>query len=269
MELIETFEYTFIQRAMLAGSIIAITCALLGVFLVLKKMSLIGDGLSHVSFGAIAFGLSLGLYPYYVAIPLVVISSLLILTLIDRAKVYADTAIGIVSAIGIASGVILASVSNGFNVDLFSYLFGSILAISSFEVYLSIALSALVIIILILFYRDLFAITYDEEYASTQGIKVQRVNKLLVILTAITVILSVKIVGVMLVSALLILPAVSALQITKRFHEVLLFSAFISFICVFFGIIFSFLIDIPTGATIVMLNAISLIIFLISKKLVN
>ena len=134
-------NYAFIQKAYLAGTFIAVLCAMLGLFLVLRKLSLIGDGLSHVSFGAIALGLFFGIYPIYAAIPVVLIGSYVILRLTERARIYGDAAIGIVSSIGIAGGVILASVSKGFNVDLFSYLFGNILAISNQEVYLSLGLS--------------------------------------------------------------------------------------------------------------------------------
>jgi len=125
IEILNLLQYSFIQKAFLAGSFIAITCSILGLFLVLRKMSLIGDGLSHVSFGAIALGLYLGIYPFYIAVPLVMIASILILKISEKAKVYGDAAIGIVSAVGISSGIILASLSNGFNVDLFGFLFGN------------------------------------------------------------------------------------------------------------------------------------------------
>src|SRR5512139_1997720 len=159
MGFLDYLSYTFVQRAYLAGSFIAALCAMLGLFLVLRKLSLIGDGLSHVSFGAIALGLFLGLYPFYVAIPLVLAASFFILKLTEKAKMYGDAAIGIVSSLSIAGGVILASMSKGFNVDLFSYLFGNILSISEQEVYLSLVLSLAVLMIIILLYHDLFSAT--------------------------------------------------------------------------------------------------------------
>lgn len=255
MELINFLQYAFIQKAFLAGSFVAVTCAALGMFLVLRKMSLIGDGLSHVSFGAIAFGLFLGVYPFYVAIPLVMLGSLLILKISEKSKVYGDAAIGIVSAIGIAGGVMLASLSKGFNVDLFSYLFGNILAISTTEVIMSVVLSFLVLAVIYIFYWDLFSATFDEEYAKTTGIKTNRINIILTLLTAITVVLSVKMVGVMLVSALLILPAVTALQISKGFKTAIFAAAIFSLVSVIIGITLSFFLDLPTGATIVLVNA--------------
>ena len=267
MDILNFLQYSFIQKAFFAGSFIAIVCSTLGIFLVLRKMSLIGDGLSHVSFGAIALGLFLGIFPFYVAIPVVMIASILILKISEKAKIYGDAAIGIVSAIGIAGGVILASISNGFNVDLFSYLFGNILAISNTEVILSIILSLVVLLVIYLFYWDLFSATFDEEYAKTTGIKTNFINIILTLLTAITVVLSVKMVGVMLVSALLILPAVTALQLAKGFKMAMIIGGVVSFISVLLGITFSFLFDLPTGATIVMVSALFFTLSFVYKKL--
>jgi len=267
IDIIQILQYSFIQKAFISGSFVAITCSSLGLFLVLRKMSLIGDGLSHVSFGAIALGLFFGLYPLYVAIPVVILSSILILKISEKARIYGDAAIGIVSAVGIASGIILASVSRGFNVDLFSYLFGNILAISNNEAILSIILSLIVLLVIYFFYWDLFSATFDEEYAKTTGIKTNFINTLLTILTAITVVLSIKIVGIMLVSALLILPAVTALQISKKFKTTLFLGGIISLISVILGITVSYILDLPPGATIVMLNAIFFALALTYKKI--
>ncbi|NCO88568.1 ABC transporter [Candidatus Roizmanbacteria bacterium CG2_30_33_16] len=266
MEIFNILSYSFIQRAFIAGSFVAVTCSVLGLFLVLRKMSLIGDGLSHVSFGAIALGLFFGIYPFYVAIPIVMLASLLILKISEKAKVYGDAAIGIVSVIGIASGVILASVSKGFNVDLFSYLFGNILAISMIEVVLSVLLSVIVLTVVYFFYWDLFSITYDEEYAKVIGIKPTIINNVLTLLTAVTVVLSVKMVGIMLVSALLILPVVTALQFGNSFNKTLIVGSIVSLFSVLLGICFSFFLDIPTGATIVMANALFFCLALLYKK---
>ncbi|MHB8903671.1 MAG: metal ABC transporter permease [Patescibacteria group bacterium] len=267
MEIINFLQYSFIQKAFFAGSFVAIICSALGLFLVLRKMSLIGDGLAHVSFGAIALGLFFGIYPYYIAIPLVMIASVVILKISEKAKIYGDAAIGIVSAIGIAGGVILVSVSKGFNVDLFSYLFGNILAISNGELILLVLLSLIVLTTIYFFYWDLFSATFDEEYAKTTGIKINFINTLLTVLTSLCVVLSIKIVGIMLVSALLILPSVTALQIAKGFKSVMFIGAIISVISVFLGITFSFFLDIPTGATIVMINVIFFGLALLVKKL--
>lgn len=254
MEFIEFLNYGFVQRAIIAGLFIAVLCSTLGMFLVLRRLSLIGDGLAHVTFGSVAVGLLLKIYPVYASIPIVLLSGYGIMKLMEKARVYGDAAIGIVSAAGIAAGVLIASVAGGFNVDLFSYLFGNILAISKEEVILSAALSVVVIAIIMLFYHELLSVTFDEDMAKVSGIKTKTVNTILILLTAITVVLAMRLVGIMLVSALLILPAVSAFQVAKSFKSAIAFSCFFSVLSVLAGIFVSFLWNLPTGATIVMLN---------------
>jgi zinc transport system permease protein len=255
MNLLHFLTYGFIQRAYVAGSFVAALCAMLGLFLVLRKLSLIGDGLSHVSFGAIALGLFFGVYPFYVAVPVTLIASWFILRLTRKARIYGDAAIGIVSAVGVAAGVTLASLSRGFNVDLFSYLFGNILTISRPELYLSLGLSLVVLVVIVLFYNDLFSVTFDEEYARISGIRTERINVLLTSLTAITVVLAVKVVGIMLVSALLILPAATALQIARGFRGAMLLSVLFAVVSVLAGTTVSFFLNLPAGATIVLCSA--------------
>lgn len=267
METMEFFGYGFIQRALIAGSFIALVCSLLGVQLVLRRLSLIGDGLSHVTFGGVALGIVLGVYPIYIAIPLVIICSLGILQLIDRAKIYGDAAIGIVSSIGIAAGILLASIAGGFNIDLFSFLFGNILAISKTEVIISMTLSAVVLGVILIYYYEIFSITFDEEFARTSGINTKRINSILVILTAVTVVLAMKVVGIMLTSALLILPAVSAFQVAKGFKNSLLISSIIAVLSVTSGIFISFIINLPTGACIVSINFFCLCGIFLYKKI--
>lgn len=269
MTQIHFLHYTFIQRAYLAGSLIAVLCAMLGMFLVLRKLSLIGDGLSHVSFGAIALGLFFGFYPFSVAMPIVLIASYFILKLTEKTKMYGDAAIGIVSSLGIAIGVILASLSKGFNVDLFSYLFGNILAISKQEVYLSLVLSMAVLVVIILFYNDLFSATFDGDYARITGVRTERINLIITFLTAVSVVLAIKVVGIMLVSALLILPAVTALQIAKGFKGAMLISVLVAVISVLAGITVSFFLDLPAGATIVLCNVVFFSITLVYKNFVR
>jgi len=258
--------YAFIQRAYIAGSFIAVVCAVLGLFLVLRKLSLIGDGLSHVGFGAIALGLFLGIYPVYVAIPVVMAASYFILKLTEKARMYGDAAVGIVSSFGIASGVILAGLSRGFNADLFSYLFGNILAIGAQEVYLSLGLSLAVLAVVVLLYNDLFSATFDEEYARITGVKTERINLTLTLLTAVAVVLAVRVAGIMLVSALLVLPAVTALQIAGGFKGAMLISVCAAVVSVVTGITLSFFLDLPAGATIVMVNVAVFVFALGIKK---
>jgi zinc transport system permease protein len=254
MDFLSVLQFAFVQRAFLGGCVIAVLCAVLGLFLVLRKMSLIGDGLSHVSFGAVALGLLANMSPLYVALPLVVLASFVILKLTEKARLYGDAAIGIVSAIGIAGGVILASVSRGFNVDLFSYLFGNILSIGDEELALAVALSAVVLVVVAVFYNDLLAVTFDEDYARVSGIKTTRVNMLLMALTAVTVVLAIRVVGIMLISALLILPAATALQLARGFKGALLISALTAVTAVIAGICVSIVLDLPAGGAIVAVN---------------
>lgn len=269
MDILDFIQYSFIQKAFIAGSFIAITCAVLGLFLVLRKMSLIGDGLSHVSFGAIALGLFAGLYPFAVAVPIVMIGAWLMLMVSEKTRMYGDAAIGIISAIGIAGGVILASVSSGFNIDLFSYLFGNILAVSTTEVIMAICLSIIVLIVVRFFYWDLCCATFDEDYAKTAGIKTHMLSMILAFLTAIIVILSIKVVGVMLVSALLILPAVTALQIAKDLTTALRASIIYALSAVMIGITVSFFADLPTGATIIMTASFFFVLTILYKKILQ
>lgn len=250
----EILQFEFIQRAIVTGAFVAILCSVLGLFLVLRRLSLIGDGLAHVSFGAIALGLFFGVYPVYLAIPLVALGSLLILRLTQKAKIYGDAAIGIVSSASLAGGVILASVAGGFNVDLFSYLFGNILAISNIEMIFSIGLSLIVLILIYFFYFELLSISFNEDLARANGIKTSRINAMLVILTAVTVVLSVRVVGVLLVSSFLILPAVTALQIASSFKQALVFSSLSAVFSLLLGVLLSFALNLPTGATVVMAN---------------
>ncbi len=253
-QIFEALQYSFIQRAIIAGSFMALGCSFLGIFLVLRRFSLIGDGLAHVSFASIAIALLLHAQPVIISIPLVGLASLAILKLNEKTKVYGDAAIGLVSSFGIALGVIIASTSGGYNVDLFSYLFGNILSVSTFEVWITAALSLLVMLIVILFYHDLFSITFDEDYAQVSGIKVRLINRILILLTSAIVVLGIKIVGTMLVSSLIILPAISALQLVRSFRSTIILAAIFAFLSVSIGIFLSYIFNLPSGATIVMVN---------------
>ncbi len=250
----EMLQFTFMQRALISGICIALSSAGLGVFLVLRRFSMIGEGLAHTGFAAVAVGLLLGVSPMLAAIPILLLMSLWILKLGEKTTMYGETAIGLVSSLSLAVGVLLASVSQGFNVDLFSYLFGSILAISRLEVRLSILLSVVVLAALIYFYHDLFAITYDEDFARVSGVKTKWINKLLIMMTALTVVLGIRVVGTLLISSLIIFPAVTALQISGGFRSTIVIACISAVISVITGILLSFLLNLPTGAAIVMVN---------------
>ena len=265
----EAFEFSFMQRALLVGTLIAISSSLLGVFLVLKKFSMIGDGLAHVSFATVAIALLLGASPMLVSIPIVVISSIFIMELNEKAGIHGDAAIGLVSSFSVALGVLISSVAGGFNVDLFSYLFGSILAIQESDMYLSIILAIGVISLIIFFYNDLFAVTHDESFASVIGIKTKRMNYLIATLTSITIVLGIRVVGTMLISSMIVFPTVTALQISKSFKSTMIISAFVSILAVFTGVIGSYIFNFPSGASIVMVNAILFVVFLTLKKIIR
>ena len=261
----EIFKQDFMIKALITGIFIAISCSLLGVFLVLKNMSLIGDGLAHVSFAAIAIGLLVSDKPIIISISIVIVASFLVLLLKKKTKIDADATIGLLSSFSIAVGVIIASVAKGFNIDLFSYLFGSILFISPSEMILSGLLAIILIVLVLLFYNDLFSITFDENFAKISGIKVRRINYLLSVLISVTIVLGIRIVGTMLISSLIVFPSVSALQISKGFKRTLMFSVLFSMIAVVLGIIFSYILNVPTGALIVIVNAIIFLITLIIR----
>lgn len=268
-DFIEALQYGFMLRALTAGSLIAISCAILGVFLVLRSYSLIGEGLSHFAFGTIGLGLLLNVYPLTVTIPLVIVASFWILHLVDKTNIYADAAIGLVSAIGIAIGITLSSKGGGFNVDLFSYLFGDILAVNLLETFIAIGVSTVVIVLISLFYQELFAITFDEEYAQVCGLKTHALNHLLIILTAVTVVLGIKVVGTMLVSSLIIFPAVTALQLGHGFKQVIITAAVVGLISVLAGIVNAFIFDLPAGASIVLINFVLFLLSYLLKMLVK
>ncbi|KAF0182498.1 MAG: zinc transport system permease protein [Nitrospirae bacterium] len=254
VELSDLLSYGFMQRALIAGSLIACACSVLGLFLVLRRLSLIGDGLSHVAFGSVALSMLLQAHTLLVTIPVVLLASAGIFRLTKKTHLYGDAAIGIISSCGIAGGVLIASMAGGFNIDLFSYLFGNILAVSGPEVVISCILCGIVLGTVALFLRDLFAITFDEETARTSGVRTESITTLLVLLTGLTVVLAMKVVGIMLISALLIVPAAAALQVARSFQSSILLSALFGVLSVITGIVLSFFLNLPAGATIVIVN---------------
>jgi zinc transport system permease protein len=270
MGLGDILNYEFVQRAILAGMLIAAVSSILGVFLVLRRFSLIGDGLAHVTFGSVAVVMLIGVSPMYItlaALPLVMLSSLAILKLTRSRLIQSDAAIGIVSSIGIATGIILVSLSNGYNVDLFSYLFGNILTVTQTELILSFIVFLTVVATVIIFYNDLFAITFDEELARTMGVKTNRINLILFLLTAVAAVLAMKVAGIMLVSAMLILPPLIALQLSLNFKMTIIAAVFFSILSVICGIITAFLLNLPAGGTIVLFNIAFLFLIFGAKKI--
>jgi len=272
MELSSILNYEFVQRAFLGGILIAAIASILGVFLVLRRFSLIGDGLSHVTFGSVAVVMLLGVSPTYItlaALPLVMLSSLAILKLTQSKRIQGDAAIGIVSSIGIAAGIILASLSGGYNLDLFSYLFGNILTVTHTEILLSLIVFFTVVVTIVLFYDDLLALTFDEELALTMGVKTKRINMILFLLTAVAAVLAMKVAGIMLVSAMLIIPPLTALQLSLGFRMTMIASVLFSILSVIFGLILAFVLNLPAGGTIVLLNIFFLLLVFGVKRIMS
>ncbi|MDF2821679.1 MAG: transporter [Clostridiales bacterium] len=255
------FSQGFIIRALVVGIMVSLCASLLGATLVLKRYSMIGDGLSHVGFGALTVAMVFNLAPLQVSIPIVVLAAFLLLRLSESSKIKGDSAIALISSTALAFGVIVTSLSGGMNVDVSDYMFGSIFAISKNDVYLSVALSIAVIILYVLFYNKIFAITFDENYAKATGTNVGLYKMLLAFLTAITIVVGMRIMGTLLISSLTVFPALTAMRLSKNFKSVIITSSLVSVVCFFVGIIASFNFDLPAGASIVMANLGAFIVF--------
>lgn len=253
------------QRALWSGLLISVACAILGIFLILRRDAMIGHGLAHMTFGGVALGLFFNVLPVVTALVVAIFSALGILKLREKAGVYEDTAIAIFSSIGMAAGIILASLAGSFNVHLMSYLFGNILAISSLELWTSVALTISLLITITLFYRELMFITFDPESAKASGIKTDRLEGLFIVLTAVTVVLGMKIVGLLLVTALLVIPSAAALQTAKSFGQTLLFSILVAALSVFLGLISAFYWDLPASGSIILLSSLFFLGFFIAR----
>lgn len=259
--LMEMFSYSFITRAFLVGIPVALCAALLGVSLVLKRYSMIGDGLSHVGFGALAIAAALNLAPLEVAIPVVVIAAFLLLRLSENSKIKGDAAIAIISSSALAIGVIVATLNKGMNTDINSYLFGSILATTEQDAVLSLVLSAIVIVLFVFFYHKIFAVTFDESFARATGTRANVYNMIIALLTALTIVIGMRIMGTLLISSLIIFPALTSMRLCKTFRSVILCSAVLSVICFVVGMSASFLYETPTGASIVAANIAAFLLF--------
>jgi zinc transport system permease protein len=264
--MIEILSYTFMQKAFISGIVIAVACSLLGMFLVLRKFSLVGDGIAHISFGGVTAGLLFNITPFVGALLFGLIGSLGILKLKEKSHLQGDTAIGIVSHASLGVGIFIVSIASGFNVDILSYLFGSILSIRTTELALSVFLALAVIIFILIYHKDLFYISFDEESAKVSGVSVNFLNSMLIVLTAITIVCSMNVVGLMLASSLIILPSASALQIKTSFKKTLIYSVFISVLSVVSGLVIAYYHDLAVSGTIVLINAFIFLSFLVYNK---
>lgn len=270
--LISYFSHSFVRYALIAGVLIALCAALLGVTLVLKRYSMIGDGLSHVAFGAIAVATVLGAAPMTVALPITIVAAVILLGINSNKKIKGDAAIAMISVGALALGYLLLNIfsaSSNVSGDVCTTLFGStsILTLSKTDVILCLALTAVVILVFVLFYHKIFAVTFDENFASATGTNTKAINTLIAVITAVVIVLAMNLVGALLISALIIFPALSAMRIFKSFFSVIISSAIISVTCAVIGIFIAILYGTPVGSTIVAADIAAFIICMLIGKI--
>jgi len=266
--MLEMFSYDFMIRAIVVGVLVSLCAALLGVILVLKRYSMIGDGLSHVGFGALAVAAAANVAPLYIAIPIVLISAFCLLRISENSRINGDAAIAVISSTALAIGVIIASVS-GLNTDLNSYLFGSILATSNVDAVMCVVLAVVVISLFVIFYNKIFAVTFDETFSKATGVHPSLYNLIIAILTALTIVIGMRIMGTLLISALIIFPALTSMRLCKSFKSVIIVSGILSVVCFFVGITISYYFDLPAGPSVVIVNCFTLILFSLLSKIKN
>lgn len=250
----EMFSFPFMIRALCAGSLIALCASLVGVCLVLKRFSMIGDGLSHVGFSALAVASVCSLAPLAIAIPVVILAAYLLLRLGNGKLLKGDAAIAIVSVSALAIGVMILSLTTGMTTDVNNYMFGSILSMSGVDAAVGIIASVCIIVLFVLIYNRMFAVTYDESFFVACGTSADRYRVILSMMTAVVVVIGLKLVGAMLISGLLIFPGVSAMKVARSFRGVTFAAGIISVVCFVSGMIISFAFAIPSGASVILTN---------------
>ncbi len=253
------------QRALIAGAAVAITASVIGLFLVLRRSSLFGDALSHVAFGGIAVGLVANVYPLWTALGFSALGALGITKLRQSTKIPADATVAILLSSGLAFGILLVSLSGGFTLDLFSFLFGSILLVSVSDTLAILAMTGAILAIVIVLYRQLMYITFDEEQAKVSGLHIAPLNYLFVVLASIAVVVSMRLVGILLVSALIVIPNVTALLLGKGFKKTALISVLVSVLSVMTGIAISYAFNLAPAGTIVLVSTGAFLITLAAK----
>jgi len=269
LDVLSLLQAPFIQRAFIISIIIAILSSILSIFIVLKKISLIGDGLSHTAFGGLALGYYLSVFPLWIAGIIVVLGSIGINKALRSTKISGDAAVAVFLQLGLAGGITLLSLARGFGVNLESLLFGSILIVNMDQIITAAVVAAISLSIIFLFFKEMVYITFDETQARAAGIKTWVFDYLLSILAGVVVIIAIPIVGVLLISSLLVLPALISTQVTKSFKQTVILSPIIGLITVVLGILLSVVIDAAPGGTIVLTGLAILSIVFISKKIGN
>ncbi len=251
---VEILTYGFMQRAIISGIAIALLCSVVGLFLVLRRYSLFGDAIAHSSFGGIAAGLLIGIYPLWGAYIVSLFSALVITRIRQKFDISGDAAVAVLLSTGIAVGLILISLSGGFKIDIFSFLFGSILLVSTEDTILILGLTGAILIVILLLYRQLIYSTFNEEQAKVSGIPVEKINYLIVFIAGITVVTSIQLVGILLISALFVIPNVTAIMYGRSFKQTALLSIAFAVSAVICGILVSYVFDITPAGTIVLLS---------------
>ena len=250
---LEILTYGFMHRALISGVAIAILCSVVGLFLVLRRYSLFGDAIAHSSFGGIALGLLAGIYPLWTAYGVSIISALIITKIKNKYNISGDASIAVLLSSGIAVGLVIIGLSGGFTIDIFSFLFGSILLVSVDDTILILALTGIILIVILLLYRQILYSTFNEEQAKVSGIPVEKINYLIVFMAGITVVTSIQLVGVLLISALFVIPNVTAIMYGRGFKQTAIISISFSIFSVVAGILVSYIFDITPAGTIVLL----------------
>ena len=257
----EMLSYPFMVRALFGGMLVSLCASLLGVSLVLKRYSMIGDGLSHVSFGALSIALAMGWSPLKVSIPVVVLAAFFLLRITENSRIKSDAAIAMISASTLAIGIIVTSLTTGMTTDVSSYMFGSILAMTKEDVALSAVLCIIVLGLFVLCYNQVFAVTFDENFAKATGVNVGAYNMLISVLTAVTIVLGMRMMGAMLISSLVIFPCLTSMRVFKSFTSVVISSGILSLVCFLLGMMASYQFSTPAGASVVVVNLIAFGLF--------
>ena len=264
---LDIFTYGFMQRAIISGITIAVICSLVGLFLVLRRYSLFGDALSHMAFGGIAIGLFLNVYPLWTAFVVSLLSALGITKLRKNTKISGDAAVAVLLSSGLAIGVLFVSASKGFTVDLFSFLFGSILLTTLEDTLLIVTIGAGIVVTVITFRKQLLYVTFDEEQAKVSGLPIDKLNYVFMILACVTVITSMRLVGILLISALMVLPNITSILMGKGFKKTVMISISLSVTAVVSGIILSYYLDLAPSGTIVMMSVVIFLGTLLARSL--
>jgi zinc transport system permease protein len=251
---LDILQVVFVQRALVTGIAVAIICSVVGIFLVLRRQSLFGDALAHMAFGGIAAGLFVNIYPLWAAFAVSILGALGVTKLRQSARIPPDAAVAVLLSSGLALGVVLVSLSGGFSVDLFSFLFGSILLVSNEDIVTILLVAAGVLAVMAALYRRLVYMAFDEEQAKVSGLQVSKLNYLFIIVASITVIASIRLVGILLISSLIVIPSISAMMFGRGFKKTMLISVSISVFSVVTGILVSYAADIAPGGTIVLVT---------------